>query len=159
MANDERLISGNGRDPRATEVWVRQFAAWAHEGQEYRPGLSYMAHIDDVVRRLDGLPVGCDERIIAFLHDTLEDTVTDYNQLVKAFTWRVALVVQTLTRFPDETYAEYIEGIRRFGAEAVVVKLADLQSNLAALDHPDCPPDKKGLRSRYEKAIATLSGQ
>ncbi len=156
MANDERLIHIDGRDPAAMEKWAREFAAWAHAGQEYRPGLSYMAHVDDVWRYLRHMPVGSDERIIALLHDTLEDTVATYDQLVAAFTWRVALVVQTLTRFQDETYEEYIQQIKKFGNEAVIVKLADLHSNLEALDHPDCPPGKERLRERYEKAIKTL---
>ena len=81
-------------------LWQRaaSFAARAHAGQVRKDGVTpYFAHpvrVAMIVREV----FGCDDEVAlaaAFLHDTIEDTRTDYDDLLGAFGPRVADCVGT----------------------------------------------------------------
>jgi (p)ppGpp synthase/HD superfamily hydrolase len=66
--------------------------------------------------------------IVALLHDVLEDT--DYELRDVGLTPRQAAALDCVTRWPTETYREYIE---KAAADplATIVKLADLSHNMS----------------------------
>ncbi len=87
----------------------------------------------------------------------IEDTDHLIGDLIDDFGETVAEAVKLLTRDKEETYADYIVGIKNSafleGKIARVVKLADLFDHL--MGPTPCPPH---LIKRYEKSLYTLIG-
>lgn len=111
-----------------------------------------MSHIREVV---DGVS-SPEARMVAYLHDTMEDGGITTEQLRKeGIPERVIEAVNALTRPPPEerqmTYQEYIEKIVKPNELAREVKIADLRSNLKDNDNP-------GQVKRYERALKALLG-
>ena len=120
-------------------------ATQAHEGQLYGK-VPYIFHPLRVM-------MACmteEERIVAVLHDAVEDTALTLNDLFWHEASREVLdAVKCLTRVQEkETYGEYILRIKENDL-ARIVKLADLKDNL-----------RHGptfmLRKRYIKALIVL---
>jgi guanosine-3',5'-bis(diphosphate) 3'-pyrophosphohydrolase len=138
------------------------FAARAHQGQKRKDGQTpYASHVFRaclVLRHVFGLD---DPRALmtAALHDTLEDTTTDFDDLEEHFGREVAEWVAVLTkdsRLPeDEREQAYIAGLARAPWQVKAAKLADIFDNL--MDLPSTSPEKhartlKKLR-RYLDAL------
>lgn len=96
-----------------------------------------------------------DEWIVGLLHDILEDTDIDEDELLSFLTYRnkghLYTEIQSITHSEFETYFEYI--IRLAGI-AKVVKLADLRHNLSRTKTL-----KDSLKKRYTKALNLLNNQ
>jgi (p)ppGpp synthase/HD superfamily hydrolase len=70
------------------------------------------------------------ERIVAVLHDVVEDTDWTLKHLEEArFSQEVLAAVETLTHLPNEPYTSYIDRIA-LNPLAIKVKLADLKDNM-----------------------------
>lgn len=103
------------------------------------------------------------EAIVARFHDSLEDNEFSVDELTEAirkslaFPPTVALLdvlmeaVVCITRRSEETYAEYIQRVKR-NPLARRVKIVDLETNL--FGSPTLPPGS--LTERYVKALHTL---
>ena len=78
--------------------WAYEFSKSAHEGQKRLSGEDYFIHCVEVARILDSL--GLDEEVIAagLLHDVLEDTTFEYDDLKKKFGKDVAMLVEGVTK-------------------------------------------------------------
>src|SRR5438552_11823854 len=97
--------------------------------------------------------------ITALLHDTIEDTTTDYDDLEKRFGPEIATWVGYLTkdkRLPeDERERVYVEELKKAPWQVQVCKLADLYDNLTDLSQ--LPSDRQThARQRYEHYFAEL---
>lgn len=113
------------------------FAARAHRHQVRKDGATpYVSHafrVAMVVRQVFGFE---DPRLIAaaLLHDTIEDTTTDYDDLERHFGPDVARWVAALTkdmRLPEAEREEaYLEQLAAGGWPVSVCKLADIYDNL-----------------------------
>ena len=131
------------------------FAARAHQGQLRKdratPYVAHVLRVGTIVRHVFGLD---DPRILtaAFLHDTIEDTTTDFDDLEEGYGAEIAGWVALLTkdmRLPEaEREKAYLEGLDQAPWQVKAAKLADLLDNL--LDSQSLPPDKKG-RSREKQ--------
>lgn len=89
---------------------------------------------------------------VALLHDVLEDSnVTAAHLTALGFSDEVVADVVALTRQAGDTYAEYIQKVRRHGGTAVLVKTADLLDHLG-----QTATLKDSLTVRYERALTTL---
>jgi (p)ppGpp synthase/HD superfamily hydrolase len=109
----------------ATIEKALQIAARAHEGQLDKHGQPYILHPLRVMAAVEG-----DEaRIVAVLHDVIEDTSVTADELRReGFGEAILEAIDRLTHRKDEPYAEYV--IRCKGHEiARRVKLADLEDN------------------------------
>ncbi|HWO97621.1 MAG TPA: HD domain-containing protein [Bacillus sp. (in: firmicutes)] len=116
-----------------------QFAAVAHEGQ-YRKGtkIPYVVHPVSVGFLLQS--IGCDEEVIAagILHDTVEDTDTELDDIRREFGERVAKLVLSASE-PDKTLTweerktHTIESLKQAGEDTVIITLADKIHNLRTL--------------------------
>jgi len=91
-----------------------------------------------------------DEDIICagWLHDTIEDTDTDYDMIKNLFGKRVADIVVSVTkdnRLPrKQREAKYVKDLKSSNAKAKLVKIADILANVN--DAPNA-----GKNARWEK--------
>jgi guanosine-3',5'-bis(diphosphate) 3'-pyrophosphohydrolase len=135
------------------------FAARAHRSQLRKDGQTpYVSHVFRVcllVRHVFGVD---DPRVLtaAVLHDTIEDTTTDYDDLREQFGNEVAAWVAALskdTRLPEEEREqEYMAGLARAPWQVQVCKLADIFDNL--LDSAHFPPEKR--KKTFDRSRAYL---
>jgi (p)ppGpp synthase/HD superfamily hydrolase len=102
-----------------------QIAASAHEGQVDKHGQPYILHPLRVMSAVEGE----EARIVAILHDVIEDTSVTADDLRReGFGEAVLAVLDRLTHRKGEPYADYV--IRCKGDDiARRVKLADLEDN------------------------------
>jgi (p)ppGpp synthase/HD superfamily hydrolase len=102
-----------------------QIAAQAHEGQTDKQGGPYVLHPLAVMMRVE--PV--EAKIVAVLHDVVEDTNVTFADLEAAGFSRVVLdALRLVTHDREEPYADYV--IRaKSNPIARAVKLADLSEN------------------------------
>ena len=113
------------------------FAARAHQGQhrkdKHTPYVSHAFRVCLVVRDLFGFD---DPRMMmaAILHDTIEDTTTDFDDLAERFGVDVASWVAILTKdmrlSEDEREHAYRERLRHAPWQVQACKLADILDNL-----------------------------
>jgi len=121
-----------------------EFAATKHKGQVRRSsGLPYFTHtviVMELIQRYKGCSSNIEAlKCAAVLHDTLEDTQCDYEELEREFGYLVASIVLELTS--DEEKIEEVgkkEYLKKKMLElthyAFILKLLDRMSN--CLDNP-----------------------
>jgi guanosine-3',5'-bis(diphosphate) 3'-pyrophosphohydrolase len=127
-------------------LWQRaaSVAARFHQGQMRKDGRTpYVAHPFRVAMTVRDV-FGCDDPVAlaaALLHDVIEDTTADYDDLEREFSFEVANVVAALTkdmRLPEaEREAAYDRQLAAAPWQARLVKLADVYDNLI-----DCHEDR-----------------
>lgn len=125
-----------------------------HKGQKDKAGQDYILHPIYVALQQEN-----DEaKVIALLHDVLEDTCCTKEYLVVAYGKKIADSVEILTKKSDETYFDYIERIKTSNnRNCIAVKLADLEHNLR-FDRIKTPTEQDYSRLiRYTKAQMILS--
>lgn len=106
-------------------------------------------HSTDVAKKVEGKA-----KVVAFLHDIVEDTPATVEDIEHMFGIRIAEAVDLLTRKKEDTYFDYIHKIATSGDKlAIEVKLADLADHLEKVDTL-----KPSLKKRYEKATLMLRG-
>lgn len=112
---------------------AEQIATKAHKGQVDKAGMPYITHPQTVAGLVDGI----DEKIVACLHDTVEDTDVTVEYIRGQFGDEIAEAVDSMTHRPEETYDEYVDRLSR-NSLARKVKLADLTHNmdLSRIVHP-----------------------
>ena len=116
----------------------------AHQGQVDKGGHPYIGH----PKRVMGKCETTEEKIVAMLHDVMEDTDYTADDLRKeGFSEEIVTALHYLTHREGESYMEYIERICE-NSLAVRVKYADLQDNMDLSRIPD--PTEKDL-ARLEK--------
>lgn len=135
-------------------------ATKAHQGQTRWGGEPYITHPLAVAEAFD-LERQPREKIIAVLHDVLEDSDVTYKEIVGNFGVVIADAVRQLTHPPHISYADYVVNIRdetiagnTSARLARVVKEADLRHNLSDLNDPK---KHKQRRDKYELALALLA--
>lgn len=156
--------SGGAAGAPARPLWQEavSFALRRHAHQKRRDGRTpYAAHVVRVAFTVAEV-FGChDETVLAaaLLHDTIEDTTTDYDDVAERFGTDVADLVAALTK--DMTLPEapreqaYDRRLARSDWRARLIKLADAYDNLA--DSENDPRQAEHLAKRLEacdRAIA-----
>ena len=153
------------------ELYARalEFAARAHAEQKTPKGQPYVVHLASVamegIRALyaesgkDGdLLVAC-----ALLHDTLEDTRTQEDEVLREFGPGVAAGVRALTKnekLPSrEKMGDSLKRILQQPGEVAMVKLADRITNLAP-PPPHWTAEKiSSYRKEGEEILSALGGK
>ena len=118
------------------------FAARKHHGQTRADNQTpYFSHVARVTLILSHV-FGCeDEEVLtaALLHDTIEDTATDYDEVAEWFGPRVADYVVTLTKnvmLPKQKREEeYAARLAAAPEPVMIAKMADLYDNLSDRMH------------------------
>ncbi|WP_085694088.1 MULTISPECIES: HD domain-containing protein [unclassified Pseudomonas] len=100
-------------------------AATAHAGQVDKGGAPYILHPMKVMLRMSSL----EERIVAVLHDVVEDCDVSLDDLRKeGFSETVLTAIESVTKVPGEAYEDFIERVA-LNPIGRAVKLADLEEN------------------------------
>lgn len=125
-----------------------------HRGQKDKSAAPYILH----PLRVMGMMQTETERIVAVLHDVVEDsdvTLDDLRQ--RGYSDEIVEAVDHLTRREGESYDAFIQRIKPHPL-AVRVKLGDLQDNMDL--RRNIPLDEKALErfQRYQKAWFELRG-
>lgn len=129
-----------------------EVAAKAHEGQLDKGGNPYILHPQAVAASLDGT----ENKIVAYLHDVVEDTEITLEDLEKmGFTYRIVNSVRILTKSKDISYDDYLKSVKK-DSNAWRVKMADIKHNMDISRIPK-PTAKDFARiEKYKKALAFL---
>jgi (p)ppGpp synthase/HD superfamily hydrolase len=115
------------------------FAKDKHKGMIRKDGTTpYFTHLESVVSYLKSLGV-TDEDVLCsgWLHDTIEDTATTFDELYERFGKKVAVLVSSLSKdkkLPKkERELQYVKQLKDSPLEAKIIKLCDISANLKDL--------------------------
>jgi len=145
---------------------AKELAKKLHEGMTDKYGNPYFYHLERVANRVREMEYDMVDETseinlyitAAYLHDVIEDTDYLIGDIIDKFGETIAEAVKLLTRGEEETYADYVVGIKKSvfleGKIARVVKMADLLDHL--MGPTPCPPN---LVKRYEKSLYSLMGK
>ncbi|MBR5422817.1 MAG: bifunctional (p)ppGpp synthetase/guanosine-3',5'-bis(diphosphate) 3'-pyrophosphohydrolase [Clostridia bacterium] len=126
-------------------------ASYAHEGQADKAGKPYITHPLAVSEMVEGE----DRKIVALLHDVLEDTFVTEATLRNLFGDEITDAVCAVSRNENESYEEFI--VRAGQNElARAVKLADLKHNMDVSRLPEITERDLQRLEKYKKAYQYL---
>ena len=108
---------------------AKEFATKKHAGQTRKGGEAYISHPEKVASFFQDE----DFQIIAWLHDTIEDTDATREEIAEYFGGDIASCVYVLTHKEGQTYEEYINDIAT-SKHLAEIKIADICANLS--DNP-----------------------
>ena len=141
MAVDEKLM------------FALDIAKSAHEGQVDKGGKPYILH----PVRVSELVSTEEERIVALLHDVVEDCGVDIDKLRAIFGDRVAEAIEAVTHRKEEPYFDYIRRVMK-NPIATAVKKADLIHNMNLDRLSAVGPNEIKRFEKYVKAYSMLMG-
>ena len=124
----------------------------AHKGQVDKAGMDYILHPLTVSNNCSSE----EEKIVALLHDVLEDTSVTKEDLLKFFSNEIVEAVSLLTHKEEDSYMDYLAKIKA-NPLAKAVKLQDLKHNmdLSRLPNPS-EKDLSRLENKYKPALEFL---
>ena len=144
---------------------AKETAEKVHGSQTDKKNFPYMAHVNDVAKRVQQL--GEDYFIVGLLHDAIEDAVKhnegarfqkEIEDLIKtAFNQEVVDAINAMTKLPEDDYFEdYLSRVKKNNI-AKEVKIADSSHNLSKAHLLDNEPElQEKLRSKYIKVLNEL---
>lgn len=148
--------------PNMDETLLRraiQLATEAHAGQMRKDGSAYITHPLAVAEIATEMGLDLDSIIAAVLHDCIEDTAMDYQQIKTQFGETVADIVDGVTKLTQMHYEskeeEQLENLRKMflamgkDIRVILVKLADRLHNMRTIEFHK--PEKQ-----REKALETM---
>lgn len=142
-----------------------ELASEHHSGQVDKLGVPYLHHVVSVANSVSSV----EDKVVALLHDILEDTTCTREQLIEnGIPPYLVESIEALTRKGGESYKDFIRRVS-LDERATRVKLADLKDNLdedearyvkACMYHNGEIPKSKvpdSLKQRYREAIRLLN--
>ena len=139
---------------------ARSFAKRKHLGQLRKNGkTTTFSHLKDVVRNLKKMKV-TDEEIIcaAWLHDTIEDTDTDYDSIKDRFGKNIAEIVVSVTKdnrlAKKQREIKYVKDLKTSSAKAKLVKIADILANVN--DAPNAGRNAQWEKQQFVKNVIKI---
>lgn len=123
-----------------------------HQGQRDKMGCAYFLHPMRVAMRC----AKDEEKIVALLHDTIEDTdiTTDY-LLQEGFPQNIVEAVLSVTKQENESYDDFIARAKQ-NPIGRVVKLYDIEDNLDVLRLDKLTDDMAVRFNKYLRAYKSL---
>ncbi len=138
------------------------FAKKKHSGMMRKDGITpYSKHLEDVVNRLKSLGAINEELLCAgWLHDTIEDTDTSFDDLYERFGSKVVVLVTSLTKDMSLTRKKreqiYVKQLKEASFDAKLIKLCDISANLSDLKNYDASKSKKLRQVRKIRHYLTV---
>jgi len=134
---------------RAIEISVS-----AHRNQTRKDGSPYVLHPLRLMMSVDSTA----EKIVAVLHDVVEDTDVTFEQLEEeGFPEQILDALRLLTHRPEVSYEDYISEIQHHPL-ARSVKLADLKDNSNVFETPELSTSDGKRLQKYHQAFIRLQG-
>ena len=134
----------------------KQSAVKQHKGQFRKNNKTpYWYHLRDVVNNLKMMGIK-DESILCagWLHDSIEDTSFDFDDVSKLFGKKIALIVSDLTketRLPkNQQERNYLTQLSKSSWQAKVVKFADILANVSDLKNSELTNKQKIVQVKYK---------
>ena len=161
--NEGLTITSHHKDTNISKA--RRIAEKVHNSQTDKKGYPYMAHINDVAKRVQSL--GDEYIIVALLHDAIEDAVNHeegenfqeeiINEISKIFSHEIVDAINVMTKSSDDDYfADYLPRVKN-NKIAKEVKIADSSHNLSKAYLLDDEPElQEKLRSKYIRVLNEL---
>ena len=123
-----------------------------HQGQRDKAGAAYFQHPMRVAMNCEK----DEEKIVALLHDTIEDTdVTPEWLKQQGFSDEIVEAILSVTRNPGEDYQEFVARAKK-NPIGRIVKIHDLEDNLNVLRLSEISPDMAERLTKYLKALEYL---
>ena len=144
---------------------AKETAEKVHGSQTDKKNFPYMAHVNDVAKRVQQL--GDDYFVVGLLHDAIEDAVKhndgqrfqeEIKNLIKTtFNQEVVDAINAMTKLPEDDYFEdYLPRVKKNNI-AKEVKIADSSHNLSKAHLLDNEPELQAkLRKKYIKVLNEL---
>lgn len=151
MTAPEGIAVDTSTDPRVQRAFA--FAKRAHEGQIDKVGDPYIGH----PMRVASSVTGVDEKIVAALHDVVEDCDVTLDDLrAEGYSEEIVAAVDALSKREGESLEESMARVI-VNALAKTVKYADVADNsnperTAKLD----PDTRERLAEKYARTLALL---
>ncbi|MFK8113635.1 MAG: HD domain-containing protein [Rubripirellula sp.] len=130
-----------------------EIAVDAHRGQTRKDGSPYVLHPLRLMMAVDSI----EQKIVAVLHDVVEDTeVTMEEVRAEGFSQDVLAALRLVTHVEGVSYEDYINRIKP-NPIARAVKLADLKDNSNLFEIPEVKQKDLERMGKYHRAYKTLS--
>ena len=128
---------------------AREFAKQEHAGVKRNvSGLDYFTHPNSVYKMAKKLGLSDDEKILAFLHDTYEDSKNPQetlNKIKEIFGPKITNMVLMISHEKSESYPSYVYKIAKQSKEVLRIKLCDMFCNIN--DNPTPKQRKKYIET------------
>ena len=132
-----------------------QICVTRHAGQRDKMNCAYFQHPMRVAMR-------CrtdEEKIVALLHDTIEDTdVTPEYLIEQGFPQHIVEGILSVTKREGETYEDFVKRANQ-NPIGRIVKIHDLEDNLDVLRLDEVSPEMAARYSKYLKALRYLNSE
>lgn len=130
---------------------ARLLAERQHRGQVDKSGVPYITHPERVAERMK-TP---EEKVVGWLHDTVEDTDLSVSDIERGFGPETAAAVDAISRREGESWEAYLARVKE-NPTARKVKISDLidNSNLSRLGEVTMKDVKR--QERYNRALQEL---
>ena len=130
---------------------AKALAYAAHEGALDKSGRPYIGHPARVAERMET----DEERVVAWLHDVVEDTDVALERIAAEFGPETAAAVDCISRRGSESWADYLVRVKS-NPVARAVKISDLidNSSLSRLERVTARDVQR--QARYNRALFFL---
>lgn len=130
---------------------ARLLATHQHQGQVDKSGMPYILHPTRVAERMRT----AEEKVVGWLHDTVEDTDLSLSDIIQQFGPETADAVDAISRREDESWEKYLQRVK-LNPIARSVKISDLidNSNLSRLEDITIKDVKR--QEKYNLALQFL---
>ena len=144
---------------------AKETAEKVHGSQTDKKNFPYMAHVNDVAKRVQSL--GDEYIIVALLHDAIEDAVEHedrekfqeeiINEINEIFSHEIVEAINVMTKSSDDDYfVDYLPRVKK-NKIAKEVKIADSSHNLSKVYLLEDKPELQNkLRSKYIRVLNEL---
>ena len=133
---------------------ARLLAEYQHQGQIDKSGKPYIMHPERVAGRLNS----SEEKVVAWLHDVVEDTDYPLCEIERQFGPETASAIDAISRRKNETWDHYLQRVKQ-NPTARSVKISDLvdNSNLSRLENITIDDVKR--QEKYNHALQFLMSE
>lgn len=147
MPNIQEIFDLAGKLSESEKKLVQKaydFAQKAHEGQKRLSGEPYFIHVFETAKNLARFGMDSKTIVAGLLHDVLEDTQVQEEEIKKEFGEDTVFLVNGVTKLGTLKYRgheRHVESLRKFfvamtnDLRVVIIKFADRLHNLRTLQH------------------------
>jgi len=130
-----------------------ELALEAHENQKDKAGEEYILHPIRVMQSVEFK----DEKVVALLHDVVEDSSKSFEDLEEHFSEGIVSAVRCVTKKENESYSQFV-GRAKSNSIAREVKMADIRDNMDLGRLEEVTEADLDRMKKYHKGLKYLEG-